>query len=85
MDNKVRGQERELRELLHRESQSPGVRALVALAVVERDMALATWRRARGEEEMARHQSRFNSMQDIIDLITKRPEQFQVAEQRRGQ
>jgi hypothetical protein len=74
----VRGQERELREQLHHENQSPGVRALASLAAIERDKALASWRRASGDD-MVRFQSRFNSMQDIIDMINKRPEKFDRA------
>jgi hypothetical protein len=48
------------------------VRALLQLAQAERDMALASWRQAAGDDLVA-WQARYNTFQTIIDYITKSP------------
>lgn len=49
--------------------------ALVALATIERDKALAGWRTARGEDLVA-YQAKYNLAQGIIDMVLKAPHEF---------
>lgn len=53
----------------------PGLQALLQLAEINRDTALAGWRRARGDD-MVRFQTEYNAYQGVIDTITKRPYEF---------
>lgn len=57
---------------MFRGQAEPGVRALLQLAQAERDMALASWRQAAGDDLVA-WQARYNTFQTIIDYITKSP------------
>ena len=65
------------RLLVHRNRDEPGLQALLQLAEAEQRTALASWTHAEGPALVA-CQSKYNSMQTIIDFITKSPLQFKV-------
>ena len=66
---------RNARLLVHRHQSDPGVQALLQLAQADRDMALAAWRQASGQDLVA-CQAQYNTCQAIIDYITKPPVQL---------
>lgn len=57
---------------VYQAQHEPGLRALLRLAEIERDAALAAWRNARGDD-MVRYQAVYNTNQSIIDMVTKQP------------
>lgn len=72
---KIREREAELRQIVYQSQSDPGVRALVELATIERDKALADWRRSTGND-LVRFQSQYNAMQQLIDFTQKVPVEF---------
>lgn len=76
-DRQVRNSEHDLRLVVYQAGQhEPGLRALVKLAELQRDTALASWRRAVTFEEQIRWQTQYNAAQTIIDLVLKEPVAF---------
>jgi hypothetical protein len=62
---------------VHQAAQAePGLRALLKLAMIRRDRALQNWTRAQGPD-LVKFQSEYNTVQDVIDIITKAPREFQ--------
>jgi hypothetical protein len=57
---------------VYQAQHEPGLRALLRLAELERDVALAAWRQA-GGSDLTRFQAQYNTNQAIIDFITKAP------------
>jgi hypothetical protein len=72
---KIRGQEQELRQLVHQNKHEAGLRALFDLAQIKREKALQQWRGASGTD-LVKYQSEYNSMQGIMDFILKAPQEF---------
>ena len=60
---------------MYHAQHEPGLQALLQLAAINRDVALASWRRARGDD-MVRFQAEYNVHQSTIDTITKQPREF---------
>lgn len=67
------------RQLVHRGRDEPGVQALLQLAKAEQEQALKAWTSAEGPALTA-FQAKYNSMQVIIDFITKAPVEFKSPE-----
>jgi hypothetical protein len=44
--------------------------------MIRRDRALQNWTRAQGPD-LVKFQSEYNTVQDVIDIITKAPREFQ--------
>lgn len=73
----LRANEHDLRLTVFQAGQfEPGLRALLELAKLEREQALASWRRAATPEELIRQQTRYNSAQMMIDFVTQEPPKF---------
>jgi hypothetical protein len=71
----IRGEEQELRRVVHQASFEPGLMAMLALARVEQAKALAQWRRATGSD-LVKYQAEYNTMQGVVDFIIKAPREF---------
>ena len=65
--------------MVYHAQHEPGLQALLHLAAINRDMALAAWRQAKGDD-MTRFQSAYNTYQTVIDLVTKQPVEFDTGE-----
>ena len=71
----IKQEAQELKKAVFQAQHEPGLQALLQLAAINRDTALAAWRRARGDD-MVRFQTEYNAYQGVIDMITKRPFEF---------
>ena len=72
---KIREGEQELRQEVHRARGEAGLNALLRLAELHRDKALASWRSAFGDD-LVKYQSEYNTMQAVMDFINKPPREF---------
>lgn len=75
---KIRQRELELRRTVFQAGSEVGIRALVELAGIERDRALKEWRAAATTEGLVKGQSRYNSMQTLIDFVKEAPREFEA-------
>jgi hypothetical protein len=74
---KIRGEEQELRRVVHQAREEQGLSSLVRLAYIRRDRALESWRQASGTD-LVKYQTEYNAMQAIVELIEKAPREFQL-------
>lgn len=77
----VREKEQNLRREVSARAQEAGLRALVELALIEREKALREWRAARGDD-LVKYQTQYNAMQAVIDFVQKPPREFEVQQER---
>ena len=75
----IKQEERELRRVVYRAQHEPGLQALLRLAGLNRDAALAAWRQAQGAD-LTRFQAAYNTYQTVIDLVIKQPVEFDAGE-----
>lgn len=71
----IREREQELRKQVNESRFEAGLTALLALAKIEQEKALAQWTRASGTD-LVKYQSEYNAMQRMIDFMTKAPREF---------
>lgn len=73
----IRGEEQELRRVVHQARAEQGLDALLRLAYIRRDRALESWRQATGTD-LVKFQTEYNAMHAIVELIEKAPREFRV-------
>lgn len=64
-------EEAELRLLLNQARNSTELQAVLRLAVLRQNTALANFRKAVGFEELVKYQQRLNAWHDVVEVITQ--------------
>lgn len=71
-------QEAELQKQVYQAQHEPGLRALIQLVELRRDVALGNLANARGVEELTRWQSAYSEAVNLIKLVRTEPRHIQI-------